>query len=138
MDLSQKVLSAKTFLKKSLLEDLLLLNEDVDPDSRNNVKTNENNKTTQTGEETLLISKIKNIIFLAAKKNTKEANKILGNSTEFKNKNGEMVGRTEKWEDIDRFKESRLKCVYGYLVIQYPKIAEKVKNELEAKKNVNK
>ncbi len=36
MDLSQKVLSAKTFLKKSLLEDLLLISEDVDPDSHDN------------------------------------------------------------------------------------------------------
>lgn len=36
MDLSQKCLSAKTFLKKSLLEDLLLINEDDDPDSHDN------------------------------------------------------------------------------------------------------
>lgn len=36
MDLSQMVLSAKTFLKKSLLEDLLLINEDNDPDSHDN------------------------------------------------------------------------------------------------------
>jgi len=36
MDLSQKCLSAKTFLKKSLLEDLLLISEDDDPDSHDN------------------------------------------------------------------------------------------------------
>ena len=36
MDLSQKCLSAKTFLKKSLLEDFLLINEDDDPDSHDN------------------------------------------------------------------------------------------------------
>lgn len=36
MDLSQKCLSAKTFLKKSLLEDFLLINEDADPDSHDN------------------------------------------------------------------------------------------------------
>lgn len=36
MDLSQKCLSAKTFLKKSLLEDFLLINEDEDPDSHDN------------------------------------------------------------------------------------------------------
>jgi hypothetical protein len=40
MDLSQKVLSAKTFLKKSLLEDLLLICEDDDPDSHDNTGKN--------------------------------------------------------------------------------------------------
>jgi hypothetical protein len=45
MDLSQMVLSAKTFLKKSLLEDLLLINEDEDPDSHDN--TGKNTKTPQ-------------------------------------------------------------------------------------------
>jgi hypothetical protein len=40
MDDSQKVLSAKTFLKKSLLEDILLISEDDDPDSHDNTKTN--------------------------------------------------------------------------------------------------
>jgi len=50
MDLSQMVLSAKTFLKKSLLEDLLLINEDDDPDSHNNTDNNnfrDNSKTNQ-------------------------------------------------------------------------------------------
>lgn len=42
MDLSQKVLSAKTFLKKSLLEDLLLICEDDDPDGHDN--TDKKNK----------------------------------------------------------------------------------------------
>jgi len=36
MDLSQKCLSAKTFLKKTMLEDLLLISEDTDPDSHDN------------------------------------------------------------------------------------------------------
>jgi len=55
MDLSQKVLSAKTFLKKSLLEDLLLICEDDDPDGhdntdkknnfRGNAKTNQKSNT---------------------------------------------------------------------------------------------
>lgn len=39
MDDTQKVLSAKTFLKKAMLEDLFFINESDDPDSFDNTKT---------------------------------------------------------------------------------------------------
>lgn len=52
MDLSQMVLSAKTFLKKSLLEDLLLINEDDDPDSHDNTKSKQPNKPNYNGHTT--------------------------------------------------------------------------------------
>lgn len=52
MDLSQMVLSAKTFLKKSLLEDLLLINEDDDPDSHDNTKSKQPNKPNYNGPTT--------------------------------------------------------------------------------------
>lgn len=45
MDKTQKVLSALTFLKKSLLENLFFINESDDPDSFDN--TNNNKKTVQ-------------------------------------------------------------------------------------------
>jgi hypothetical protein len=38
--MSQRSLSACTFLKKSILEDLLLITEEVDPDSHDNTTTN--------------------------------------------------------------------------------------------------
>jgi hypothetical protein len=45
MDESQKCLSAGTFLKKSLLEDLLLLNEGEDPDGHDNTNKTNNNSS---------------------------------------------------------------------------------------------
>lgn len=147
MDLSQKVLSAKTFLKKSLLEDLLLINEDDDPDSHDNRRTGQQNNTnqnkgssnkssgsnqqseepTRTKEEAQTISNVKNILYYAADKDQNKMIDLLESNTEFTGKDNKKVPGLR---DFNKLVGKRLTVTYGKLQKAYPEAYKIVQDKL--------
>ena len=142
MDLSQKVLSAKTFLKKSLLEDLLLINEDDDPDSHNNTgkqntttkpnsnNSNNNNSNTsnstpkeQTDDEKKQVSKLKNILYFAANKDNTKMLELLEQNTAFKGRDGKHV---KGLDSFDKLTGKRLNVTLSKIEKLYPDIVKSV------------
>jgi hypothetical protein len=147
MDLSQKVLSAKTFLKKSLLEDLLLISEDVDPDSHDNSKmgpgtTGNNNSTNntkpknantepaRTAEEADILSNIKNILYIVANKDQNKMIDLLSEQTAFTGKDNKVVPGLR---DFDKLTGKRLTVTYGKIQKAYPEAYKAFKAKLESK-----
>lgn len=137
MDLSQKVLSAKTFLKKSLLEDLLLINEDDDPDSHDNRPTNNNANTNnnnsqqtqtkpQTDNEKVEIKKLKNILYKASGNDQNGMIDLLAQHTAFKGRDGKQV---EGLRDFDKLKGKRLEVTLSKIEKLYPEITEEVESK---------
>lgn len=152
MDLSQKCLSAKTFLKKSLLEDLLLINEEDDPDSHDNTKTgqkqntytksgnqnqsgnsNNGNKThkEQTDDEKKQVSKLKNILYYAANEDNEKMVTLLEQNTAFKGRDGKQVAGLT---DFAALNGKRLEVTLNKIEKLYPDIVKKVEEKLKTKK----
>jgi len=150
MDLSQKVLSAKTFLKKSLLEDLLLINEDEDPDSHNNTppkakakaKTNKttskpaskpaskpttskptSDTTSNTTSEKEIRQKLKKIIYLASDKSVEKSIEMLEELSSFIGKDNNKV---EGIKDFELLKGKRLTTTYSIAKKKYEDIVKKI------------
>lgn len=139
MDLSQKCLSAKTFLKKSLLEDLLLINEDDDPDGHDNTgkqnnttkpKGNKNSGSTgntttkkQTPEEIKQVSKLKNILYFAADKDNNKMLQLLEQNTAFKGRDGKQVAGLDSF---DKLNGKRLEVTLSKIEQLYPDIVKTV------------
>jgi len=127
MDLSQKVLSAKTFLKKSLLEDLLLISEDIDPDSHDCTNQNTNNtnqntnsssksENTEEDKEKRQRNIIVKVLMLVTNNNVIEAQKLLLEITSFKAKDGKQIKGVD---NTDKLKGARLNTVYQQLKGKY-------------------
>jgi len=137
MDLSQKVLSAKTFLKKSLLEDLLLINEDDDPDSHDNGNTGKpknnqsynkaNNNTAPKAEDTKDIKKLKNILYVAAGNDKDKMVDLLEQQTGFKGKDGKEV---KGLRDFNKLTGKRLEVTLSKIEKLYPDIVKDIEKKL--------
>lgn len=147
MDLSQKCLSAKTFLKKSLLEDLLLISEDDDPDGHDNTpeprNSNTSNPIMDTKEaknttkpvsedeknEAELRAKVQNILFFAANKDKSKMYDLLEAETEFVSKRDNK--KVPGLRDFKRLRNGRLKTTYGIICKKYPEATKLVTDKMK-------
>jgi len=68
MDKCQMVLSAKTFLKKTLLEDTFFINESEDPDSHDNNKPKNQNPEPPKGDYKITDKQVKYLMAIATRK----------------------------------------------------------------------